>query len=251
MQTRLLNPRIQLTTGSEVSVKSVADSMWFTLISPQRLQFLERPRALSGSQARYHVECLQAIPIKVSMVLGEWLRNVHHLVVIQLHAVQVACESNWILWKTSSAVHTAVVAYSLSIAFHLSRFWATLIHVSLFFISLPSISSVSYGLRNSLISSSHLFFGLPTGLYVWCLMLRLGFHSVAFFAHRSSGSDTILIAKRHSILLCAAIQHGILAAFILSTAVAVLLFMCSIPSSSSLSAVSVSSSVSFVVAISV
>ena len=34
--TRLLNPRIQLTIGSEVSVKSVADSyiLWFTLISP-------------------------------------------------------------------------------------------------------------------------------------------------------------------------------------------------------------------------
>ena len=35
-----------------------------------------------GSQARYHGECLQAIPIKVSLVLGEWLHNVHHLVVI-------------------------------------------------------------------------------------------------------------------------------------------------------------------------
>ena len=75
-------------------------------------------------------------------------------------------------------------------------------------------------------------------------MLRLGFHSAAFFAHRSPGSDALLIAKRHFNLLCVSIQHGILAAFILSTAVAVLLFMYSIQSSSSLSAVSISSSVS-------
>ena len=112
--------------------------------------------------------------------------------------------------------------------FHLSRFLATRIHVSLFFVSLPFISSVSSGLSNSLISSSHLFFGLPTSLYVWCLMLKPGFHSAAFFAHRSSGSDAILI-RRHIILLCVCqIQHGILPAFILSTAVAVLLFMYSI-----------------------
>ena len=39
-----------------------------------------------------------------------------------------------------------------------------LIHVSLFFISLPFVVSVSSGLRNSLISSSHLFFGLPVAL---------------------------------------------------------------------------------------
>ena len=56
------------------------------------------------SQARYHVECLQAIPIKITLVLGEWLHNVHDLVVIQLHAVPVACGSNWILRSISSAI---------------------------------------------------------------------------------------------------------------------------------------------------
>ena len=74
----------------------------------------------------------------------------------------------------STDAAASVVVYLLSTAFHLSRFLATLIHVSLFFVSLSFISSVSSGLRNSLISSSHLFFGLPTGLYVWCLMLRPG-----------------------------------------------------------------------------
>ena len=39
-------------------------------------------------------------------------------------------------------------------------------------------------------------FGLPTGLFVWCLVLKPGFHSAAFFAHRSSGSDAALIAQR-------------------------------------------------------
>ena len=58
-----------------------------------------------GLQARCHVECLQAIPIKVSLVLGKWLHNVHHLVV-QLHTVQVARGSNWILRRTSSALQT-------------------------------------------------------------------------------------------------------------------------------------------------
>ena len=53
------------------------------------------------------------------------------------------------------------------------------------------------------------------------------------------------IARRHFILLCVSIQHGIVAAFILSIAIAVLLFMYSIHSSSSIFAVSISSSVSF------
>ena len=66
-------------------------------------------------------------------------------------------------------------------------------------------------------------------------------HSAAFFAHLSSGSDAILIAKHDFIPQCVSIQHGILAAFILSMAVAVLLFMYSIYSSSSISAVSISS----------
>ena len=69
----------------------------------------------------------------------------------------------------STEIAAAVFAYSLSIAFHLSRFFATLIHVLLLFISFPVVVSVSSGLRNSLISSSHLFFGLSTGLFVWYL----------------------------------------------------------------------------------
>ena len=42
--------------------------------------------------------------------------------------------------------------------------------------------------------SSNLFFGLPTCLYVWCSMLRPGFHS--------AGSYAFLIAKRHVIQSC-------------------------------------------------
>ena len=113
-----------------------------------------------------------------------------------------------------------------------------------FFISFPFVVSVSSGLRNSLISSSLLFFGLPTGLFVWYLVLRPGFHVAAFFLHSSSGGDAILTARRHFILLCDSIQHGILAVFILSMAIAVVLFTFSIHSSSSI-AVSISSSESF------
>ena len=46
------------------------------------------------------------IPIEVRLVLDGWLRNARQLVVIQLHAVQVACGSTWILRKTFSAHHT-------------------------------------------------------------------------------------------------------------------------------------------------
>ena len=58
-----------------------------------------------------------------------------------------------------------------------------------------------------------------------CLVLGPGFHFAAFFVHRSSGNDAILITKRHVVLLCVSIHHEIFAAFILSTAIAVL-FSC-------------------------
>ena len=51
------------------------------------------------------------------------------------------------------------------------------------------------------------------------MVVRPGFHFATVLAHRSSGCDAILTAKRHFILLYISIQHGIWAAF-----VAVLLF---------------------------
>ena len=110
--------------------------------------------------------------------------------------------------------------------------------MSLFFFSFPFVVSVSSSF------SSHLFFGLFISMSVWCLVLRPGFHFAAFFVHRSSNCDATLIAKRHFILLCVSIQHGIFAVFILSTAISVLLFIYSIQSSSSISLLSISSSVS-------
>ena len=80
-------------------------------------------------------------------------------------------------------------------------------------------------LKKSWISSSHLFLGLPTGLFVLMSVVRLGFDSDAFLDHRSSGRGTILIANLHFIFLCVSIQHGIFAAFICSSASFVLLFM--------------------------
>ena len=75
-------------------------------------------------------------------------------------------------------------------------------------------------------SSSHLFLGLPIALLVLCLELRSGFHSAAFFSHLSHG---------HFICLCVLFQQQISARSILSKASAVLLFMYSIQSSSSIS----------------
>ena len=144
----------------------------------------------------------------------------------------------------STDTAAAVVAHPLSIAFHLSRFFATLIHLSLFFILFSFVCSVSSSLRKSFISSSHLSFGLPIGLFVWCLVLRPRFHLAPCFAHRSSGDHAILIANRHSFVCAFQFSMGFWL-FSLSIASAVLLFMYSILSSSSISPVSISSSVSF------
>ena len=118
-ETRLLNPRSQL--------KSVANS------------FANRVYAHQASR--------DSIPIKISLVLGGWPRNVRHLAVIQLHGVHVASGSNWILRRTSSAVHTVNrccdCCRCVFTSNCFSRFLATLIHVLLFFISLPFIFSVS------------------------------------------------------------------------------------------------------------
>ena len=113
-----------------------------------------------------------------------------------------------------------------------------LIHVSFRLFSFLWLEEIVYFIFPFLFWSSH---------WSACLVLgaESGFHFAAFFSHRSSGNDAILIDNRHFNRLCVSIQHGILAAFVFSTAVAVLLFMNSIQSSSSMLTVTISSSVSF------
>ena len=95
-------------------------------------------------------------------------------------------------------------------------------------------------------SSSHLLLGLPIALLVLYFELSSGFHSAAFTNHLSFGSDAILIASLHFILLWVLLQHRIFAFSIFSRASSVLLFMhSSSSSSSSIIVVSISSSVSF------
>ena len=93
-------------------------------------------------------------------------------------------------------------------------------------------------------SSSHLFLGLPVALLVLYLELRSGFHSAAFHSHLSLGEVAILSANFHFIFLCVLFQHRSLRLpsyqWLLPSAV--LLFMYSIQSSSSISIVSISSS---------
>ena len=50
-----------------------------------------------------------------------------------------------------------------------------------------------------MMSSSHLFLGLPIGLLVLYLELRSGLHSAAFFSHLSLGEVAILSDNFHSI----------------------------------------------------
>ena len=77
----------------------------------------------------------------------------------------------------------------------------------------------------------------------WCRgkssILLLSFPIVHLVAMQFS------LPRRHVILLCVSIQHGMLAAFILSIAIAMLLSMYSFHSSSSISPASISSSESF------
>ena len=115
--------------------------------------------------------------------------------------------------------------------------------MSLFFKSFPFVSSVSSGVKNWLMSSSHLFLGLPTALHALAPMLRAWIPSCCFQCPSySSGRIAILIANLHFIFLCASIQHGMLAVRIFSWASLVLRLMYSIHSSSSISTVSMSSS---------
>ena len=97
-------------------------------------------------------------------------------------------------------------------------------HVSLLFISFPfrHFSFLRLEAFVNLIFPS-LFWSSPWS--VWCLVLRPWFHFAAFFVHRSSSSDAVLIVKRHFILFCVSIQHGIFAVFVLSTAISVLLLL--------------------------
>ena len=103
--------------------------MWNLLaastMKPEELEFVVDSRAetvknskslrtvvIANGEVRSHVLACKQGPHRMSashinqsqsLVLGGWLRNVHHLVVIQLHAVQVACGSDWILRRTYSA----------------------------------------------------------------------------------------------------------------------------------------------------
>ena len=76
----------------------------------------------------------------------------------------------------------------------------------------------------------------------FCFNLESRLPFCCFFVHLDSEREAILIANLHFIFLCNSIQHGMLAARILSSASPVLLLIYSIHSS----AVSTSSSVSFV-----
>ena len=96
--------------------------------------------------------------------------------------------------------------------------------VSLIF---PSSSRSSYGSVSS----------------VFCAGFLVPFSS--FYDHLSFGNDAILLASLHFLLVCVLTQRWIFVVFICSMGSSKLLFKKSIQSSSSMSALSISSSVSF------
>ena len=176
-----------------------------------------------------------------------WLHDVHQLIFHRFHAVHSVlveldlvkdlfccayCQQ--ILRLLCLHIRFPLLSIFLDFLPLLSRCRCSFIAFHLF--SFLWLEEVINFIFPSLFWSSHWSVCLVHGSEVW----------VPFCCfHRSSGSDAILIAKRHFNLLCVSTQHWILAAFILSTAVAVLLFMYSIQPSSSISPVSISSSVSF------
>ena len=95
-------------------------------------------------------------------------------------------------------------------SFHSWYFFASIIQVLLFMRSYFVFSCISSVFRNSLKSSSHLFVGLPTCLWVLMLLSSPGCQSNTLLVHLFSGRETILLAIRHFSLLCISIQHGIL-----------------------------------------
>ena len=121
---------------------------------------------------------------------------------------------------------------NFSCFFQTSYFFASIIQLLLFVRSYLVFSFVSSGFKNSLMSSSHLFWCLPTGLRVLLLLSRPGCQSKIYLVHLSSGKDTILLAIRHFSLLSVSIQHGNFCFFMCSSASLVLLLMSSIQSSS-------------------
>ena len=96
-----------------------------------------------------------------------------------------------------------VIVYFSSSKVHLPRSFAVLIQFLLIWLLLSVRFSVSSStcLRNSLMSSSHLFLGLPIDLLVLYFELSSGFHSAAFINHLSLGDKAILIASLHFIFL--------------------------------------------------
>ena len=85
-----------------------------------------------------------------------------------------------------------------------------LIHVLLVWLllSIGSLVSSNSCLRNSLMSSSHLFLGLPIALLVLYLALSSRFQSAAFLSHLSHGDVAILSVSFHFIFCesCSSIE---------------------------------------------
>ena len=139
-----------------------------------------------------------------------------------------------------------VIVYLSSSGVHLPRSFAVLIHVLLIWLLLSikfSVSS-STSLRNSLMSSSHLFLGLPIALLVLYFELSSTFHSAACINHLSLGDVAILSANLHFIFCESCDPASNLRIFHLFHGIVCALFMYSIQSSSSISAASISSSFS-------
>ena len=145
-----------------------------------------------------------------------WRRSLHTTVPVSCLLGNITCHKNIDSFKAleRGKVQSTLLLES-SFAFYSFFCFACCSHVSLFFRSLPMDSEISSVFMKSLISSSHLFRGLPTDLFVLMQLSRSGSHSAVLLDHRSSGRGALLFAILHFFLLCS-IKQGMFAFFIYS-----------------------------------
>ena len=118
---------------------------------------------------------LRVLSISISLVLGMWPRDVHHLLFLHFSSVLVELD---LAKDFLCCAHCQRMLRLLSLRtrFPLLSICLDFCHFHPGVIDFQSIAFrlFSFIWLKEVISSSRLFLGLHTGLFVWCMVLRLG-----------------------------------------------------------------------------
>ena len=188
--------------------------------------------------------------LRVRRSLPELFAVCHFVVVVQFHTVQVSCWSDWTLWWVFSAwhiVHRSFFCCPCIFAFQRYPFFTVFCHFDPCVVLLHIISCCRFSLFQreefvNLVFPSSFWSSYGSVGCVFCVEIRVPFSCFLpiFRPVAMRFSSPISISFICEFL----IQQWIVVVFICSMASSVLLFMYSIQSSSSITAVSISSSVS-------